>query len=182
MEVWGCEEQRRRQGGGGGGGGGREGGGAGRQEDRRRCREGERSINTAVSVKHLRFLVSSPLPRRLSSRTRGRNYVWRARTSPPRRRPRPMRYVTGPSPPSPTVVIIISSSLPFRPPRPAASPHVCLQRRPVQVSLTSASGGEDEEEVLSALIVLGPRLIATNPPSRHACSAPRCFILRRDTC
>lgn len=73
-------------------------------------------------------------------------------------------------------------SLSFQSPRSSSSPYVCLQRRTVQVSLTSARLSEDEEEVLSVLIVLGPQLIAANTTSCHACSAPQCFILKRDTC
>lgn len=96
--------------------------------------ERERGALIRPSVLNTSASSSPPLPCRLSSRTRGRNYVWRAHTSPPRRRPRPMRYVTGPSPPSPTVVIISLSS-PFPP---VTSPYVCPQRRTVQVSLTSA--------------------------------------------
>lgn len=67
---------------------------------RRRCREGGREGGALVwpSVLNTSIPLPPPLPCRLPSRTGGRNYVRRDRTSPPRRRPRPMRYVTGPSP------------------------------------------------------------------------------------
>lgn len=91
--------------------------------------------------------------------------------------PHPMRYVTGPSP-------AISSCCHhlFIFPGSSSSPRVCPQRRLVQVSLTSASRGEDEERVLSLLIVLGLELIAPNARSCHACSALQCFTVRGDTC
>lgn len=73
-------------------------------------------------------------------------------------------------------------SLSFQSPVHPPPPYVCPQRRPVQVSLTSASVGEDEEGKLSLLIVLGLQLIAANTTSCHACSAPQCFIMKGDTC
>lgn len=139
--------------------------------------EGERCVNTAVSVKHLRFFISSPLrPSSADSPVGLEGGIMFGELAPGLHGAAPSNEICDRAAPAISNCCHHLFIFPF------PSPYVCLQRRPVQVSLTSASRGEDEEEVLSALIVLGPQLIAANPPSCHACSAPQCFILRRDTC
>lgn len=146
-------------------------------------------ISMAVSIKHLHFfLPSTPLPSPPLSTSQSdrreelcseRSHL--ASTAPPpsneicdRAEPRHLQLLSS--------SLYLPLSLSFSVPRSSSSPYVCPQRRPVQVSLASASLGEDEEGILSLLIVLGLQLIAANTTSCHACSAPQCFIMKRDTC
>lgn len=139
--------------------------------------EKRRRISMTVSIKLLHFFLSSPPLSTPPVDRREELCSERSRLTSVASPPHPMRYVTGPSP-------AISSCCHhlFIFPGSSSSPRVCPQRRPVQVSLTSASRGEDEERVLSLLIVLGPELIAPNARSCHACSALQCFTVRGDTC